>query len=185
MKLAQESNIHPVIAIAGDTIPYIQTLLDPSKKDAVVDYRQDQAKVIADLKQAISKSGTTHVKYAFDTIGKQVGVDALKEVLDSDGHIDFILPPEVNVGPLSHSTTYVQVVHGPVDGAVARTLGYMISKWFTLGFQTGVFTGHPYEIKKGGLYGLQPALTDLKEGKNSGVKYVVRVGETEGITAAV
>ncbi|KAI5304760.1 hypothetical protein KEM56_005980 [Ascosphaera pollenicola] len=183
VKLARESNIHPIIGIAGSSIPYVKTLLDTSKGDAVVDYRQEPAKVIADLKNAIYKSGTTKVKHAFDSVIRETGVDVLREVLEDDGHVDFTLPPTFDMNPLSYTTTYVQSVHGPVEGVTTRTLGYLISRWFTLGFQTGTFTGHPYEIKKGGLYGVDAALHDLKEGKNHGMKYVVRVGETEGITA--
>ncbi|KAI5283808.1 hypothetical protein KEM54_001824 [Ascosphaera aggregata] len=182
IKLAIESNIHPVIAIAGTGCQYINTLLDHSKGDEVVDYRQDPAKVLTDVKTAILRSGTSHAKYAFEAIGSQSNVDMLKEVLDSDGHVDYVLPPSVNVGPLTHSTTFVQYVHAPVKGVVARTLGYMISNWFTLGLQTGKFTGHPYVVKKGGLDAIGTALSDMKAHKNKGVKYIVRVGETDGIT---
>jgi hypothetical protein len=39
----------------------------------------------------------------------------------------------------------------------------------------GWFKGHPFEIRKGGLGGVEGALADLKAGKASAVKYVFRV----------
>ncbi|KAI5306300.1 hypothetical protein KEM55_008648, partial [Ascosphaera atra] len=51
----------------------------------------------------------------------------------------------------------------------------------TWALRSGQFTGHPFEVRKGGLNGLDSALRDLEEGKNSAVKYVVRIVETPGV----
>ena len=42
-------------------------------------------------------------------------------------------------------------------------------------------TPSPREVVKGGLRSVGKILEDLKAGKNSAVKYVVRIGETKGI----
>ncbi|KAJ6088065.1 hypothetical protein N7499_004247 [Penicillium canescens] len=46
---------------------------------------------------------------------------------------------------------------------------------------SGWFSGHPYEVRPGGLARLEGALQDLKSGKASAIKYVVRIGETKGL----
>ena len=38
IKLAQASNIHPIIAVAGRGQPFVEKLIDRSKGDAIVDY---------------------------------------------------------------------------------------------------------------------------------------------------
>jgi len=52
------------------------------------------------------------------------------------------------------------------------------------GLAKGWFKGHPFEVIPGGLEGIEGALRNLKEGKASAVKYVFRIGETEGVAKA-
>jgi len=54
-------------------------------------------------------------------------------------------------------------------------------RFFGRGLQEGWFKGHPYEVVPGGLGGVEGALKNLKEGRASAVKYVFRIGETEGV----
>ncbi|KAI5288264.1 hypothetical protein KEM52_001240, partial [Ascosphaera acerosa] len=185
IKLAKASNIHPVIAVAGNSAAAVKLLLDDSKGDAVVDYRQEPHNLVNDIKTALLKSGTGCAKHAINVIGDQRSIDLLKEILDPSGHIDFILPVAADLTPLTKTETYVQNVHKGLVGPDARTLGYLVSRWFTLGLETGALQGHPFEVKKGGLGALESALRDLKAQKNKGLKYVVRIGETDGVSAAV
>ena len=52
---------------------------------------------------------------------------------------------------------------------------------FARGLATGEFKGHPYKVVPGGLGAVPGILEDLKAGKASAVKYVFRIGETEGL----
>ncbi|KAH9209020.1 chaperonin 10-like protein [Leptodontidium sp. 2 PMI_412] len=58
--------------------------------------------------------------------------------------------------------------------------GSCIYNLISLGLAAGWFSGHPYEVAKGGLAGLEGALKDLEAGKISTTKYVLRLAETPG-----
>lgn len=58
----------------------------------------------------------------------------------------------------------------------------MFFNFFGRGLAQGWFSGHPFEVRPGGLDGIEGALRDLKGGKASGVKYVLRISETEGLS---
>lgn len=87
--------------------------------------------------------------------------------------------------------THVGAVHGAIDheskegkaGLVvgAKEFGLAWYRLLGLGLREGWIVPHPHEVVKGGLGGMVKALGDLKAGKASAVKYVVRIGETEGI----
>jgi hypothetical protein len=53
-------------------------------------------------------------------------------------------------------------------------------RWFTKALQQGKLEGHPFEVRPGGLEGVEQALQDLKDGKASAVKYVFRIADTPG-----
>lgn len=55
--------------------------------------------------------------------------------------------------------------------------------WFTLfgkGLKEGWLKAHQPEVIPGGLEGVEEGLRRLKDGQASAVKYVFRIGETEG-----
>lgn len=54
----------------------------------------------------------------------------------------------------------------------------MFSRLFYKGLKDGWFSGHPYEVVPNGLDGVEGALKNLKEGKNSALKYVFRIKDT-------
>src|SRR5450432_603662 len=60
IKLARASNIHPIIAIAGSNTEYIRTLLDPSKGDSIIDYRQGPEAMKAAVKEALGLLEASH-----------------------------------------------------------------------------------------------------------------------------
>jgi hypothetical protein len=60
-------------------------------------------------------------------------------------------------------------------------VGLVMYKLIERGLRDGWFKGHPYEVRHGGLGAVEQALTDLKNGKASAVKYVFRIQETEGL----
>ena len=182
IKLAQLSNIHPIIAVAGRASPFVSSLLESGKGDAVVDYRKGN--VVESLQEALKDAGVTaSVHYAFDAISEPGCSEALLKVLESTGTLAYVLPlkdgvlesaPEVKSGLVISGEPWELM--GPSPGA--RDFGYMMMRFFSRGLDNGTLKGHPYEVVPGGLNSLQKVLEDLKAGKQSGLKYLLKVGET-------
>jgi hypothetical protein len=63
----------------------------------------------------------------------------------------------------------------------AKDFGYVYFRYFARGLQEGWLKPQRTEVVPGGLGGVQTALQNLMDGKASAVKYVFRVGETEGV----
>lgn len=105
----------------------------------------------------------------------------LSAVVAPGGHITFVLPSDFDVSPAIKSRTSVGSVHNQQECGDARELGYIFSKYFTRALQQGTFSGHPYEVRDGGLEGMEQALKDLKNGKASAVKFVFKIGDTPGL----
>jgi hypothetical protein len=57
-------------------------------------------------------------------------------------------------------------------------LGFAMSRYLTRALQDRSFSGHPYEIRPGGLAGVEQALRDLRDGKASAMKSVFRIADT-------
>ena len=109
------------------------------------------------------------------------------------GQITLILPnADYSAIPegITKSVTYVGDSHKAQDSTSwQKKTGTMVGneefafalfRYFGRGLQKGFFKGHPYEVIPGGLGGVEKALTDLKAGKASAVKYVFRIAETDG-----
>ncbi|KAL2038486.1 hypothetical protein N7G274_008825 [Stereocaulon virgatum] len=203
IKLARVSNIHPIIAVAGASIPFVKTLLDPSKGDTVLDYRDSPQTVTSNIKAAVAKTcgAQGKLQHALDAATLKGSWDIVSKSMDGKGSATFILPDYQNQGlpeTLDTSMTFVGAVHQD-KAAYAATLkqfgsalkdsqrdmglgtkefGYV---WFRLlgrGLQEGWMTGHPWEGVEGGLEtGWERALGDLQGGKASGKKLIIKVGE--------
>lgn len=89
MQFAQRSNIHPVIAVAGKSIAHVETLIDRSKGDVIVDYRQGADAVVAALKVAAKGA---KLNYAFDAVSEHGSYQNLVRVLEQDAALTLILP---------------------------------------------------------------------------------------------
>ena len=198
IQLAVQSNIHPIIAIAGKGVPHVETLIDKSKGDEVLDYRVGPAELSIALRASIDKAGVK-CAHAFDTIcAHDSYVTVAKELDQEQGKIAVILPgKDFSAIPenIKREVTYVGSVHGEENIAQAREtktgtkvgdqdFGYALFRLIGRGLQQGWFKGHPYEVVPGGLGGLEKALTDLKEGKVSATKLVFRIADTEGVEKA-
>ncbi|KAL5361696.1 chaperonin 10-like protein [Aspergillus floccosus] len=185
IQLARRSNIHPIIAVAGRGIPFVEGLLDRSKGDAVVDYRQGDDAVVSGIQAALAAAGQTELKLAYDAVSEKGSYANLSRVMAPGGKIALILPgkkyPETPE-TLEKKVLSVGEVHGaPQD----QDFGYVFFRLIAKGLRDGWFKPHPHVVVPGGLGGLQRTLTDLKEGKASAVKYVVRIAETEGVLAKI
>ncbi|GME27594.1 alcohol dehydrogenase-like protein [Neofusicoccum parvum] len=184
IKLARLSNIHPIIAVAGNGIPYVETLLDKTQGDAVVDYRAGPTQLVADIKSALSNSGTTlPLRHAFDAVSEKGSHTAVVAVLAPDARVTNVLPIERFAPPgFAYPATYratewsmVGDVHGP-----QKEVGFVYFRWIFRKIAEGAFSAHPHQVVPGGLAGVAEGLTNLREGRASAVKYVFRIGETEG-----
>ena len=182
IKLAQLSNVHPIIAIAGRACDFVSSLLKTDEGDAVIDYRKGN--VAEAVQRAVKNAGiTTGVHHGFDAISESGCSEALLKVLEPEGRLAYVLPLKEGVLESAPGVKSGLVISGepwelmgPSPGA--RDFGYMMMRYFSRGLDKGVLRGHPYEVVPGGLNSLQKVLDDLKAGKQSGFKYLLKVGET-------
>ena len=181
IKLARNSNIHPVIAVAGKGSHYAESLIDRNKGDAVVDYRGGVEATVQAITSSLEQAGHSTVHHAIDTAIVQQSVDVLNQCVTPSGWIDFILPNDFDVSPAVKSVTSVGSVHNHNEFGNNQDLGFIFSRYFTRALQNGTFSGHPFEVRPGGLEGVEEALKDLKAGKASATKYVFRIAETPGL----
>ena len=194
IQLAQQANIHPLICVAGNGIPHVESLIDQSKGDVVLDYREGDRELVRNLKAAVEKAGGK-VEYALDAVSDHGSYVNICEVLDhKTGKITLVLPgKEYNDIPSSiekSSTTVGSAQIGTDTDPWQKKTGMQTGneefamaffRYFSRGLQKGFFKGHPYQVVPGGLGGVEKALGDLKGGRASAVKFVFRIGETEGV----
>lgn len=191
IKLAQASNIHPIIAVAGQGEAYVETLISRGKGDAIVDYRNGDAAVVSGIKDALKKAGASEVRYAYDAVSEKHSYQNICKVLAKGGKITLVLPgkkyPEIP-GDIDQSITTVGSVHADIDPKSpegkagvetgSKDFGYVFFRLFSRGLQEGWFQPHPYRVIPGGLYGLEKGLGLLRDGKVSATKLVYRIEET-------
>ncbi|CAG8885604.1 unnamed protein product [Penicillium egyptiacum] len=183
IKFAQLSNIHPIIAVAGKGAPFVETLISREKGDTIIDYREGDDAVRSAIKAA---SEGTPIHHAYDAVSEKGSYVNLGITLDTPGKITVVLPAEADKvqEQVSIHRTMVGSVHmPPAEGQTLgdKEFGAAFFPFIGRGLAQGWFSGHPYEVRKGGLGGLQGALKDLEAGKASAVKYVVKIAETEGV----
>ncbi|OAL46963.1 NADPH2:quinone reductase [Pyrenochaeta sp. DS3sAY3a] len=183
IKWLVHANLHPIIAVAGRGIPFVEGLLDKSKGDGVVDYRDGDEAVVKGIAELVPQGGK--LMYAFDVVSDHNSYVNICKVLDPHGHITLVLPGKKYDGipaTVHKSITLVGAVHGvPED---LWDFGAEYFRQIELGLKEGWLKGHPYEVVPGGLDGVQKGLENLRDGKNSAKKYVFRIGETESIKNA-
>jgi NADPH2:quinone reductase len=123
------------------------------------------------------------VRYGMDPGIGDSSKKVLTEIVAPSGAINIVLPSDWDTGNAKKSRTMVGCVHNGDKGADGdfRNLGLVTCRWITKAWQEGSFSGHPYEVRPGGLQGVEKALKDLKDGKNSASKYVFRIADTPGI----
>ena len=194
IQFAVQSNIHPLICVAGRGIPHVESLIDKSKGDVVFDYREGDEKLVQNLQQAVSKAGGK-VEKAFDAVSEHNSYQNISKVIDQKtGQITLILPgkdyAEIPSG-IKHSLTLVSAAYADGDtepqqkksGALVgnQEFAYLFYRYISRGLEKGFFKAHPHQVVPGGLEGVQQGLQDLKDGKASAVKYVFRIADTPGV----
>ena len=180
IKLLVRANVHPILAVAGNGIPFVESLIDKSKGDTIIDYRSGDEKVVEGLKAAIP-SGKKCL-YAYDATSEKGSYNNIVKALDPEGHLTLVLPGKDYDGipkSVKQTITMVGAVHGKPDDL--SDLGFAWFRLFGQGLKEGWFSGHPHEVVPGGLGGVETGLLNLMNGKASAVKYVYRVEDTEGV----
>ncbi|EUC35381.1 hypothetical protein COCCADRAFT_3404 [Bipolaris zeicola 26-R-13] len=172
IKIAQKANIHPIIAVAGRGISYVESLLDRSRGDTVVDYRNGDEAVVKGIRDALQGEKLT---YAFDGVSEKGSYINISKVIEPNGAIALVLPSKKEDDlPKTLTVTMTHVGSAHKEDA---DFAHVMFRWMARGLQEGWFKGHPFEVVPGGLQGVQTGLRDLKEGKASAVKYVYKIGE--------
>ncbi|KAF3902212.1 Zeta-crystallin [Orbilia brochopaga] len=196
IKLARLSNIHPIVGVVGRAKEYAETLIDRSKGDDLVDYRNGNDVVVKGIKEALAKNGFESADHVFDAVSEHGSVLDAAAVLGKTGRVTGVLPlnQDPKAANLSKDVDWVLTMVSDVfenqwtagseekkQGVITapKELGYLFSRWFVRGLAEGWFKAHPYEIVPGGLNGVEGAIKDLKAGKASAVKYVFRVADTK------
>lgn len=179
VKLARLSNIHPIIAIAGKAVSFVQGLIDPDKGDLVLDYRKGVDETVQRTHEHLAKRGHGKAKFGFDA---GMGCEAFfDQLIDRGGTFNLVLPSNFELPGRTRTTTIVGSVHHMENTCDSRDLGMVFSRFFTHALQAGTLQGHPYVVRPNGLAGLEEALKDLKANKASAEKYVFRIGDTPQI----
>jgi len=178
-QLARLAGMGPIVGVAGRAQEF-------SKKycDVVVDYRADDcAKQIAN---ALEKSGVKggKVRYVFDAISEQGSHEIIANVVAADAVVSHLLPKEkwAKSGPGFKYRDGVKDITTSVGGAhkTQKDFAYVMFRFISRALADGRFKGHPSEVVKGGLDGLEKGLKDLRDSKASGLKYVFKIPETSG-----
>lgn len=199
VKFAVLSGIHPIICVAGRGTGFVETLIDRSKGDTVIDYRHGNEEVVRGLRDALG-GDCGKLLYAFDAVSDKGSYQNLMEVMDlKKGKISLVLARKRYEGiPSGFAKFFTQVgkVHsdrypGMPDGEEKPpgllgdiTFGAVMYRFIERGLAEGWFKGHPFEVVPGGLEGVETGLKNLKAGKASALKYVFKIDETAGLSEA-
>lgn len=175
IQLARESNIHPIIAIAGAGLPLVETLIDTSKGDLALDYRNGEEALSA----AIAAAGYTPL-HVLDAISEPRTLPLCARLLTKGGALAHVLPLPGDFSTEPGVST-VGIMLGKIHGyfgeeSGARLFGEIWMHALSRGLQKGGWLkGHPWEVVEGGLDGLQGALERLKSGQISAKKLLLRL----------
>ncbi len=194
IKLARQSNIHPLICVAGRGISHVEELIDKTKGYIVLDYRNGHEQLVQNLKAALQNSGK--IQYTFDGVSEHGSFLDICQVLDhKTGKIALITPfgdykdiPEtIEKSIIFAGTAHIGTDPDPWQKRTGMQTGneefaLAFFRYFSRGLQKGYFKGHPYQVVPGGLAGVQEALQNLKDGKASALKYVLKIRDTEGVS---
>jgi NADPH2:quinone reductase len=190
VKLAALANIHPIIAIAGKSGNIVSSVLDPSKGDVLLDYR-----IGADVLQKKVRKVAPELHYIVDSVCNNDTVDMLSPLLaPEDSSYVFMLggphqkrlPAHVKsespFAPGLWEPTDPDSPDGPEGSNLPpKAFTHAFFSYLTFALQEGLLKGHPYEVLSSGLASIGEGMVGLRDGKNSGHKYLFRIADTPGL----
>jgi len=68
---------------------------------------------------------------------------------------------------------------GRRESITNRETGFVFYRYLEYALTNNLISPHPFQIIPGGLSGLEQGLKAVKEGKNSGLKYLYRIADTK------
>lgn len=172
IQLAQLANIHPIIAVAGRARDFVESLIDRSKGDTIVDYRKGDEAVVQGIKDALKGA---RLYYAYDATSEHNSYTNIVKVLEKDGHITLVLPSKKYKG--IPETVHMTTTNVGDSHKAEKDFAYIALRYVARALADGRFKPHPHEVIPGGLKGVEQGLRNLKEGKASGVKYCFKIGD--------
>jgi len=186
IQLAMASNLHPIVGIAGKGIPFAEGLIDKSKGDRIIDYRQGDDGLVSGVQEALKAAGVASgkAKYLYDAVSEGSSFTNSVKLLEEGGYVTNILPVETFAPKgfkfpehLHHTRTMVGCVHEK-----EKDFGFLWFRYIVRLIQQGKFKAHPHTVIPGGLAGVSQGLQNLQQGKASATKYVFRIAETPGLS---
>jgi NADPH2:quinone reductase len=178
IQLAKKSNIHPIITVAGRGIGFVEGLIDRSKGDTIVDYRDGDEAVVESIRKAL---GGKKLFYAYDAISEKGSYINISKVIEKGGRIALVLQAKDIPKDIYYSSISVGDVHKEEYKDFGRVHFLNVKQ----GLEDGWLKAHPHVVVKGGLAGIEKALRDLKEGKASATKYVFRIQDTPDLEGSL
>ncbi|KAK5713654.1 hypothetical protein LTR15_011354 [Elasticomyces elasticus] len=193
VKLAKLANIHPIIAIAGASSGSIEKELNSDLGDVLLDYRQDRAKLLQNIKHIAND-----IHYAADAIGSpETAAFCAQAVNPTDSTVtssvgdpwDNTVKDRSPVGVEFHLAFSPGVFEpndpeGP-EGKNSPNLGpkafaTIAMAYLSYALQRRLIQPHPYEVQPEGLGSLSRSLTELKEGRSRGLRYMLEIAASSG-----
>ncbi|KAI8920881.1 chaperonin 10-like protein [Powellomyces hirtus] len=183
IKLAIASNIHPILAVAGKSTALVESLIDRSKGDTIINYQDGDEAVVNALKSAVPEG--VKIRHAFDATSEHGSYVNIAKALDHEtGKLTLVLPGEYKDMPktVKYTITTVGDAHAEIDKASGKVVGgkqcaRALYELMADGLVDGWFSAHPHKVVEGGLSAVESTLKDIKAGKVHGYKYVIRIGK--------
>ncbi|RDW58123.1 hypothetical protein BP6252_13534 [Coleophoma cylindrospora] len=197
IKLVKASNIHPIIAICGESKDYVASILESSKGDTIVDYRHGIEAMKTAVEEALGPLEAHHALDAISAHGTWVPLTQILSPLGSqvsvvsgaNAYNEKEIPEGVEI-----KYTFVGIVHTgayatqmpkqPAEKESAQSapeFAYVFFRYLARMLALNTFEGHPYEIIPGGLDGVALGLQKLKSGEARGRKFIYRIADSTSV----
>ena len=188
VKLAKLANIHPIIAIAGASTSAVADVLDASKGDVLLDHRKGEAELVKAVQNV-----APDLHYVADAIGSpETAILCGKLVNREDSVVSSSLgsPPKDDTADSVPPGVKIRFAFSPgvfephdpdgPDGENSTNIGpkafsTVAMSYLSYALSRGIFKPHPYEVQPNGLDGFSESLKDLQEGKNCGLRYMLKI----------
>ncbi|KAM0328887.1 hypothetical protein ACHAQA_005303, partial [Verticillium albo-atrum] len=180
IQLARKAGVHPIICVAGQSKDHVETLIDRSKGDTIVDYRLGLDATVSEIRKAL---GGVPLHHAFDSVAEHGSGKILGALLEpQSARLAMVLPYDRTRIPETHGVPYLDQYEKPVLEGVPmgvevfwtsvgsvhgshKDFSYVFFRYFALGLMEGWLKPYPHEVVAGGLNGLAQGLADLNQGK--------------------